>query len=127
MNLERATDAGFVESTIPQRHDGVTTACPICQCGFVQTGRRKYCSDACRSAAYRRRHGARQGGLNAASAGLRPPVTVYECDGCGFRTTEEQRCGPCGFSMHRVGIGGSCPHCDEPVTLSEFLGLEVPA
>jgi hypothetical protein len=127
MNLGHATDAAFVDSTAAQRHADVTTTCPICQGAFVRNGRRKYCSHACRSAAYRRRHDTGRSELSTVSTGLRPPVTIYECDGCGLRTTEEQRCETCGFSMHQVGIGGSCPHCDEPVTFSEFLGLEVPA
>jgi hypothetical protein len=27
--------------------------------------------------------------------------------------------------MRKVGIGGSCPHCDEPVAVTELLGEEV--
>jgi hypothetical protein len=27
--------------------------------------------------------------------------------------------------MRRLGIGGACPGCDEPVTLAELIGREV--
>ena len=126
MTPDHASNTGLVEPTTALRHDGVTMTCPVCQHSFVMSGRRRYCSAACRSAAYRRRRDAGRTALNIATVRLRPPITVYECDGCGVRTTEEQRCDTCGFSMHQVGIGGSCPHCDEPVTFSELLGLEVP-
>ncbi|WP_201733220.1 hypothetical protein [Acidithrix sp. C25] len=40
----------------PLRHDSVTIACPVCGGNFPLSGRRTYCSDACRALAYRRRH-----------------------------------------------------------------------
>ena len=41
----------------PSRNDGVTIACPCCARPFVPpAGRRRFCSDACRQAAWRRRH-----------------------------------------------------------------------
>jgi rubrerythrin len=57
----------------------------------------------------------------------RGKFTVYKCDGCGVRAIGEQRCEICGTFMRKVGPGGQCPHCDEPVTVSELLGQEVPA
>ena len=33
----------------------------------------------------------------------------------------DQRCADCGTFMHRVGRGGLCPCCDEPVTIDELL------
>jgi hypothetical protein len=27
--------------------------------------------------------------------------------------------------MHKVGVGGSCIHCEEPLTVSELVGEEV--
>ena len=39
----------------PLRHDSVTIACPVCGSSFSPSGRRTYCSDACRANAYRRR------------------------------------------------------------------------
>jgi hypothetical protein len=52
----------------------------------------------------------------------RGSVTVYECDGCGARAVGGQRCAECGRFMRRVGLGGACPHCDEPVAVVELLG-----
>ncbi len=51
----------------------------------------------------------------------RRPITVYECGTCGLRAVADQRCEPCGTFMHRVGIGGACPGCDEPVTVADLL------
>ena len=41
----------------------VTMTCPTCGQPFEPTGRRRYCSDACRAAAYRRRRDATQPAL----------------------------------------------------------------
>jgi hypothetical protein len=108
----------------PSCHDTVTITCPICQRPFTASGRRMYCSDACKAAAYRRR---RDNHPPAAIAAPRPrrPVTVYQCDTCGTRTLGSQRCDDCHTFMRRVGIGGCCPHCDEPVAIHELLDQEV--
>lgn len=55
----------------------------------------------------------------------RAAVTVYECPSCVARYVEAQRCGECGIFARRVGLGGHCPHCDEPVTLEELVGDDV--
>ncbi|MGH9070928.1 MAG: hypothetical protein ACRDX8_07155 [Acidimicrobiales bacterium] len=52
----------------------------------------------------------------------RRPITVYECDGCGLRSLGTQRCETCGTFMRRIGLGGSCPACDEPVAVVDLLG-----
>lgn len=44
---------------------------------------------------------------------------VYECPECGERQLE-RRCPDCNLFTRRLGRGGRCPHCDEPVTLSDF-------
>ena len=107
----------------PSRDDGVTMACPTCERRFIPIGRRRFCSGACRAAAWRRRH-ARP--VMAVPAGRsRVSMTVYECDGCGVRAVGEQRCEACSTFMRRVGLGGPCPGCDEPVTVAELLGQEV--
>jgi len=112
------------ERELPSRHDGVTMPCPVCRHPFTPAGRRRFCSDACRSAAYRRRHDARQAtSLVVPKAQPRRPITVYACDGCGSRALGNQRCEDCGTFMRRVGIGGCSPCCDEPITVAELLGL----
>lgn len=96
--------------------------CPACQQTFEPTGRQRYCSDACRAAAYRRRRDAAKPALAVPKAQPRRPITVYECDGCGARALGDQRCETCQRFMRRVGIGGSCPACDDPVAIVELVG-----
>ncbi len=109
----------------PLRHDAVTITCPVCQHPFHPNGRRRFCSDACRAAAYRRRRDAPQPSIVVPRANPRRPITVYECDSCGTRALGEQRCDECSTFMRRVGIGGHCPNCDEPVAIAELLNQEV--
>ena len=110
---------------IPLRHDAVTIPCPSCARPFTPTGKRRYCTDACKAAAYRRRHHVDDPPFVVPPARPRKPVTVYECDTCGTRAVGEQRCDDCGTFMRRVGLGGDCPHCDEPVAVTDLLGKEV--
>lgn len=113
------------QTASPLCHDGVTMNCPICQRSFTPTGRQKYCSEACRAAAYRRRRDSGQPAVSVPKAQPRRPLTVYECDSCGVRTVGEQYCEACRTFTRRVGLGGSCPSCDEPVAVAELLGEEV--
>ncbi len=57
----------------------------------------------------------------AASTPSVPPSSpvVYECPECGERQLE-RRCPDCNLFTRRLGRGGRCPHCDEPVTLDEL-------
>lgn len=48
---------------------------------------------------------------------LTSPV-IYECLGCGERQAGTRRCEDCNLFMRRIGPGGSCPHCDEPGSLT---------
>ncbi len=110
----------------PSCHDPVTMICPVCQQPFTPTGRQTYCEDACRAAAYRRRRDAGKATAVVPKALPRRPITVYECDGCGARALGDQRCDDgCGTFMRRVGVGGLCPCCDEPVAVNELVGQEV--
>jgi len=116
---------GLDEPEPPLRHDAVTMTCPVCQHAFVPVGRRKYCSDACRAAAYRRRRDTQPAPVVVPRARPRRPITVYECDTCGLRALGEQRCDDCASFMRRVGIGGHCPSCSDPIALDELLEQEV--
>lgn len=98
--------------------------CPVCQHNFTPVGRQKYCSDACRATAYRRRRDADRPPVTVPKAQPRRPITVYECDNCGTRALGNQHC-ECGTFMRRVGIGGCCPSCDDPVAVVELIGEEV--
>ena len=112
---------------LPSRHDAVTMACPICRHPFTPAGRRTYCSDACRAAAYRRRRDTPPAPIIVPRTQPRRPITVYECDNCGNRAVGDQRCADCATFMRRVGIGGHCPSCDEPIAITELLAEEVTA
>ncbi len=109
----------------PSCHDPVTMHCPICQHAFVPTGRQKYCSDACRAAAYRRRRDTGRTTVTVPKTQPRRPITVYECDTCGDRALGEQHCETCNTWMRRVGLGGECPSCGDPVAVVELVGQEV--
>lgn len=113
-------DAG----TIPP--GGATLVCPICQRRFTAVGRRRFCSDACRKAAWRRRHQPPPTAtVVVPPARPRRPITVYACPLCEARYLGEQRCSDCGVFCQRVGLGGTCPHCDEPVAVADLITTEV--
>ena len=103
----------------------VTMACPVCGSPFIPVGRQRSCSGACRAVAYRRRRTAARPVVVVPAGGSRVPLTVYECDGCGARAVGGQRCADCASFMRRVGIGGACPGCDEPIAVAELIGQEV--
>ena len=73
----------------PSRDDSVTIrTCPACGQTFTPSGRRRWCSDACKQAAWRR------GRTPATPVPPLPPLpplgrkrdfTVYECGQCGLR------------------------------------------
>jgi hypothetical protein len=109
----------------PSCHDTVTMTCPICQQPFTPTGRQKFCSDACRAAAYRRRRDAGRPALTIPKNRPRRPITIYECDRCGTRALGDQYCPDCSTFMRKIGLGGECPHCAEPLAVTELLAQEV--
>ena len=106
---------------IPSRDDDGTTPCPVCGRFFTPVGRQAYCSTACRKTAFRRRH--QQGGtvITVPTARPRREVTIYECPDCGERLLGEQLCESCRTFTRRVGVGGPCPHCDQPVAIQDLL------
>jgi hypothetical protein len=112
---------------LPLRDDSATAtiSCPVCQQPFARQGKRRWCSDACRSTAWRRGRQASPPALVVPPARPRRPFTVYECDSCGTRAVGQQRCKECGTFMRKLGLGGACPHCDEPVAVTELLDQEV--
>lgn len=107
----------------PWRDGYATDSCPICD-GPFPPGRtdRQYCSEGCRKTAWRRRHQAPVVAAVVLPPGRpRRPVTVYECHGCGHRALGDQYCPDCSTWMSRIGIGGCCPNCDEPVAITELI------
>jgi hypothetical protein len=108
----------------PLRDEHATTRCPVCRQRFTPVGRQLYCSSPCRKTAFRRRR-QQPPSTVVAPARARRGYTVYECPDCEQLLAGEQRCSDCGTFARRVGPGGACPHCQEPVTLAELLGQEV--
>lgn len=105
----------------PSRNDDVTIPCPICATAFSPSGRRRYCSNACRVAAHRRRHHEPPPTIPLPAPGQRKARTIYECPACNTRALGTQQCEDCHTFMTRLGIGGLCPCCDEPLTIDELL------
>jgi transcription elongation factor Elf1 len=102
----------------PVRDDPATITCPICGNAFVPQGRQQHCSTRCRQRAWRRRR----------TAPVEPVVarvdTVYECPTCDARYLGVQRCDDCNIFARRLGPGGLCPCCDEPVAISDLFDTD---
>lgn len=94
----------------------VTMICSVCGTPFASSGRRRYCSDACRQAAWRQRHA-----MPAVPAKLPRHDTVYECPSCDARYLGDQRCPECNTFCRSLGPGALCPHCDDPVAISDLI------
>lgn len=93
------------------------TRCARCGTDFAPSGRRRFCSDACKQADWRARQeaSAPPEPAKAVVRPVRPEHTVYECPACETRYLGVRRCEECNLFCRRVGPGGLCPHCDEPV------------
>jgi hypothetical protein len=108
----------------PPRNDIETTSacCPTCATTFTPIRRQRYCSPACRQAAWRARHAdpTPQPAIVVPPRTLRRDITVYQCPDCDNRTLGEQWCHDCNRPCVRVDLGGLCPHCDEPVAISDI-------
>jgi hypothetical protein len=109
------------QTTRPSRDDTATRTCPTCHGSFTPAGRQTYCRPACRKTAFRRRHQQPLTAVVVPAARHRREFTIYECTTCGDRLLGEQRCPTCGIFARRLDIGGSCPHCAQPVTLQDLL------
>ena len=62
--------------------------------------------------------------MSAADTDARPSV-VYQCPECDERYLDERRCPDCHLFTRRIGVGAPCPHCDEPVALTDLNPEEV--
>lgn len=115
----------MITAATPSRDDPATMTCPVCQQCFTRVGRQTYCSTACRKTAFRRRHQTPPVTLTIPADRPRRDFTIYECPECGERFLGGQRCDQCGIFARRVGVGGTCPHCDQPVAIHDLLDREV--
>jgi hypothetical protein len=101
---------------------GDTTArpCPVCGQPFTPIRRQRYCTPACRQAAWRTRHPTPSPIVDLPPATRRRDITVYECSNCGTRSLGQQWCPDCNRPADRLDLGGLCPHCDGPITISDI-------
>jgi len=60
----------------------------------------------------------------AERADRRQADTVYQCPMCDVRLIGEQYCEECHSFARRLGPGGNCPCCDEPISITELLQPE---
>jgi hypothetical protein len=109
----------------PSRDEAGTMTCPVCQTRFTPAGRQRYCSSPCRKTAYRRRHQDHLPAITVPASRPRRDHTIYQCPACEQRLLGQQRCDDCGTFCRRVGPGGQCPHCYEPVAIADLLDEEV--
>ena len=93
------------------------TVCAHCGAGFTPVGRRRWCSDTCRQAAWRRRRAAPRRPTQPAKID-----TVYECPRCQTRYLGEQRCDDCNTLVPAPGPGLALPpHCDDLVAVTDLV------
>src|SRR5512142_387814 len=96
------------------------TPCPVCATPFTPVRRQRYCSAACRQAAWRARHPNPTPPVAVPPRTPRREITVYQCAECDARYLGEQWCHDCNRPCARLDFGGSCPHCDEAVTVADI-------
>ncbi len=111
-------------TTSPSRDDRVTTprSCPSCGQPIEHArGRQRFCSAACRQRAYRNRQPHPDALVAVLPARAARAAGIYQCPDCDTRYVGQQRCDDCNAFCHRLGTGGTCPSCDEPITIDELL------
>lgn len=47
-------------------------------------------------------------------------AVIYECPDCEQRFVDDRRCPDCQLFCRRIGQGGNCPQCDEPVAINDL-------
>jgi len=108
------------------RNEITSAACPVCAAAFTPIRRQTYCTPACRQAAFRARHRQPRPAVVTPPATPRRAITIYQCPECDTRQPGQQWCHDCHQPCRRVDLGGLCPHCDEPVTISDLLDQPIP-
>jgi Zn finger protein HypA/HybF involved in hydrogenase expression len=124
MNPPRNDNRNDNQATIPAR-----PRCTICGAEFTRNRRQRYCSPACRQAAWRARHptGSATPPDDPHPGRPRREITVYACTECEQRYLAQQWCTDCQRPCRRVDLGGLCPHCDEPVAIIDLLDQHQPS
>ena len=116
-----AAGSGLMDTKTPVSDVSVTApGCPSCG-RPLPTGRsRRFCSPACRQAAYRRRHQRDEPPVQLPPQRSRLHGTVYQCPECETRYLAEQWCHDCSRPCQRLSPGGTCPSCEETITIQEI-------
>ena len=123
---ERPCDDDNTTTTTPEPEAG-RPLCPVCWAPFTRIGRQRYCTDACRKAAWTRRHAAPPSVETIVPQPIRRrDTTIYECASCESHYHAQQWCHDCNQPCTRVGLGGLCPNCDEPVAITDLLDTQEP-
>lgn len=100
---------------------GSGSTCPTCGAGFTRSRRQRYCTPACRQAAWRNRHPPAPTTPTVPAGRPRREITVYACPECEQRYLAQQWCHDCNRPCRKIDIGGLCHNCDEPVAISDLL------
>ena len=98
-------------------YDRSMLSCEWCGTSFVASGRRRFCSDACKQATWRARHAVAS---PARPEVVRPDATIYECPSCEQRYLGSRRCEDCNSFCRRIGPGALCPNCDVPFAFEDL-------
>lgn len=97
------------------------TTCPVCQQPTLARGRQRYCSPACKQAAYRHRQPDPPSASPITTANSKRAHTIYQCPECETRHLNLQRCPDCQLFCRRLGSGGPSPCCEELILVEELL------
>lgn len=100
--------------------------CPVCWTPFQRVRRQRFCSANCRKTAWARTHQPAPPVEPIPPAGRRREHTVYTCTECEQRYLGQQWCDDCNRPCVRVGLGGLCISCQEPVALTDLLDTPPP-
>ena len=95
-------------------------SCPACGQQLPAGRSRRFCTPACRQAAYRRRHQTVGPDLPLPRSRSRLEGTIYRCPACETRYLAEQWCPDCSRPCQRLGAGGICPCREEMITVEEL-------
>ena len=104
---------------IPVRDDCATAGCGYCGAALSGRSDKQFCSTEHRQLAWRQTKSAPSAPVHVAKSD-----TVYACPDCDARYLGEQRCPECNTWCRRIGPGGICPCCDEPISIVELLAPE---
>ncbi len=116
-------------TAIPLDDDIATTtndllSCPVCAKEFRRVRRQRFCCPNCRKTAWARSRKAQPVPVALVPPpGRRREQTVYRCPVCENLYLGLQWCDDCARPCVRIGLGGSCPHCCEPVALADLCDI----